>query len=58
VKLFFKQGDQTCDKITFSGCLYPKVHPVFPLNREQWEGILANNSLDEVEIRDNRYNQV
>jgi len=33
-------------------------HPIFSLNREQWESILANNSLDEVEIRDNRYNQV
>ena len=28
------------------------------ISREQWEGILAHNGLDEVEIRDNRYNQV
>jgi hypothetical protein len=28
------------------------------ISREQWECILARNGLDEVEIRDNRYNQV
>ena len=28
------------------------------INREQWEHILARNGLDEVEVRDNRYNQV
>jgi len=28
------------------------------ISREQWEHILAKNGLDEVEIRDNRYNQV
>lgn len=28
------------------------------ISREQWEHILARNGLDEVEIRDNRYNQV
>ena len=28
------------------------------ISREQWETILARNGLDEVEIRDNRYNQV
>lgn len=26
--------------------------------RDQWEHILARNGLDEVEVRDNRYNQV
>ena len=28
------------------------------ISRDQWESILARNGLDEVEIRDNRYNQV
>jgi len=28
------------------------------ISRDQWEHILAKNGLDEVEIRDNRYNQV
>lgn len=28
------------------------------ITRDQWESILAKNGLDEVEIRDNRYNQV
>lgn len=28
------------------------------ITREQWERILARNGLDEVEIRDSRYNQV
>ena len=28
------------------------------ISREQWEHILHRNGLDEVEIRDNRYNQV
>ena len=28
------------------------------INREQWEHILGRTGLDEVEIRDNRYNQV
>ena len=28
------------------------------ISREQWEGILSHNGLDEVEIRDTRYNQV
>ena len=28
------------------------------LFREKWEEILSQNALDEVEIRDNRYNQV
>jgi hypothetical protein len=28
------------------------------IGREQWEHILARNGWDEVEIRDNRYNQV
>ena len=28
------------------------------ISRDKWERILARNGLDEVEIRDNRYNQV
>ena len=28
------------------------------VSREQWDNILCSNGLDEVEIRDNRYNQV
>ena len=28
------------------------------ISKDQWEHILAKNSLDEVEIRDNRYHQV
>ena len=28
------------------------------ISKDQWEHILAKNGLDEVEIRDNRYNQV
>lgn len=28
------------------------------ISREQWDKILANNSFDEVELRDNRYHQV
>ena len=28
------------------------------ITREQWENILKRNDLDEVEIRDNRYDQV
>ena len=28
------------------------------VSRDQWDNILSSNGLDEVEIRDNRYNQV
>jgi hypothetical protein len=28
------------------------------ISREQWEHILHRNGLDEVDIRDNRYNQI
>ena len=28
------------------------------INRDQWNNIIARTGLDEVEIRDNRYNQV
>ena len=28
------------------------------ISREQWEEILADNELDELDLRDNRYHQV
>ncbi|CAB4068062.1 TRPL translocation defect protein 14 [Lepeophtheirus salmonis] len=39
-----------CDRGTMDASAY--------INHQQWENILTSNSLDEVELRDNRYNQV
>ena len=47
-------GNQNCLVICDRGTMDASAF----VSREQWDHILAMNSLNEVEIRDNRYNQV
>jgi len=47
-------SDRNCLVICDRGVMDSSIF----LTRQQWENVLARNNLDEVEIRDSRYNQV
>lgn len=49
-----KKSNKKCLVICDRGAMDASAY----ISREKWEEILSQNALDEVEIRDNRYNQV
>ena len=49
-----EESDRNCLVICDRGAMDASAF----VSRDQWEHILAMNGMDEVEIRDNRYNQV
>jgi len=56
---FFDLANAACeDRNTLVICDRGAMDASAFISREQWEHILHRNGLDEVEIRDNRYNQV
>jgi len=54
---FFSLAD-TCKKNCLVICDRGSMDASAFVTKEQWEAILNNNALNEVDIRDNRYNQV
>ena len=55
---FFDLADACQDRNVLVICDRGTMDASAFINRDQWDNIISRRGLDEIEIRDNRYNQV